>query len=160
MRGGPALALVLAACAPVASSRREPPAGSGPAPTAGPEAGPAGGGGTTAPPPPTSTARPEPTATGTGAPTLGSLAQACRADGDCVVSDFEGCCGCGSCRAPYATSREVDRAARARCAVVDCEIGPCRPAVQCPPAPAPGELSARCEAGACVLVAARPSPFR
>ncbi|MBL8920429.1 MAG: hypothetical protein JNJ54_16315 [Myxococcaceae bacterium] len=71
----------------------------------------------------------------------------CRVDGDCVMSDFQGCCG-DCCPAPPSAwlRSELERQQR-RCAIVDCAAPVC--STPCAPAPQQ-ELVAVCEAGRCV----------
>jgi hypothetical protein len=74
----------------------------------------------------------------------------CRADGDCVLSTFKGCCAHECCPSgPRAwLASELDRA-QARCGVRECAAPPACPPTPCAPRGAEG-LVAACEAGRCV----------
>lgn len=73
----------------------------------------------------------------------------CRADGDCVLSTFQGCCGNCCAVAPHAVVRGSNEGAQ--CAVIDCEAPDCS-RVRCRSAPPPGAFVPACRAGRCVAV--------
>ncbi len=50
--------------------------------------------------------------------------QPCSTADDCVVTMWEGCCGCG-CRAPHALTKKRLKDKQGACAIVDCEVPDC-----------------------------------
>ncbi len=50
--------------------------------------------------------------------------QACSSADECVVTMWDGCCGCG-CRAPHALTKKRLKDKQGACAVVDCEVPNC-----------------------------------
>jgi hypothetical protein len=81
----------------------------------------------------------------------------CRRDDECMISSFVGCCGACCPRAPFATSRQNDKAQRDRCAIIDCGAPRCAD-VKCEKVVAPNQLRAICDRGSCKAVPARVEP--
>lgn len=84
------------------------------------------------------------------------MPEQCRADGDCVMSAFDGCCGACCPSAPRAWLRAELARREDQCAVVDCERpgpcgGPCAPIDEAPQV-------AACVLGRCVAQRAPPPP--
>ena len=73
----------------------------------------------------------------------------CLADGDCVLSTFQGCCGSCCAVTPHAVPRSVEEGRV--CASVDCKQPDCS-AVRCAAAPDPTQFVAACRASRCVAV--------
>lgn len=72
----------------------------------------------------------------------------CRADADCVMSDFQGCCGRCCPEPPRAWLRSELQQQERRCAVIDCARPPC--GVPCAEPEEVRPMVAVCEAGQCV----------
>ncbi|MEW5741904.1 MAG: hypothetical protein AB1938_23520 [Myxococcota bacterium] len=75
----------------------------------------------------------------------------CKADSECVITTFAGCCGACCPRAPYAMSAAKQQAAEDRCAVVRCGAPKCDDVACAMVMPEPASaFRAVCEAGRCV----------
>lgn len=75
----------------------------------------------------------------------------CRADSECVITTFEGCCGSCCPRAPYAVSASGLKAAQQRCAAVRCKAPSCDDVACAMVVPEPASsFRAVCQAGRCV----------
>lgn len=79
----------------------------------------------------------------------------CTADGDCMLSTFNGCCG--SCCTPDPHAVRKDNNEAARCAVIDC-AGPDCSAVKCRQGRDPSEFVPACRAGRCVALPRNQEP--
>lgn len=81
----------------------------------------------------------------------------CTADGDCVITTFQSCCGGGCCPpAPYATARASLEARQRACANKDCAERPCTSKMACRPVGRPADFLAVCQARRCVAVPRQP----
>jgi hypothetical protein len=74
----------------------------------------------------------------------------CEKDGDCVVTQHTGCCGCCHCGTPYAISVDDLRQLQSRCARVDCGPPKCD-GVTCDACVDTSKMRAVCKAGQCEL---------
>jgi len=77
---------------------------------------------------------------------------ACANDGDCVVTNFAGCCACPQCSSepPYAISQLALQRDQSRCARVDCNMDQCNVGGMCPPGEPADHFVARCRDRRCV----------
>ncbi len=80
---------------------------------------------------------------------LAQAAAQCRADAECTLTRWEGCCGSCCPSLQVMSNAELERA-RARCAVVDCARPNCA-AVRCAMRPDPPNARAVCRSGQCVM---------
>lgn len=81
----------------------------------------------------------------------------CRADSECVITPFQGCCSNCGCPGPHAMSRQRLQSEEQRCAVIECAAPRCK-AMACP-APEPiSALRAVCKAGHCEAERLPPAP--
>lgn len=75
----------------------------------------------------------------------------CKADHECAITTFEGCCGACCPRAPYAMSAAKLQAAQQQCAQVRCAARRCDDIACAMVVPEPASrFRAVCEAGRCV----------
>ena len=79
----------------------------------------------------------------------------CRADTDCVLSTFQGCCGSCCKGPPHAVPRRTKE--NDHCAMVDCEMPDCA-AVRCAAPVDPASFAAVCRSGQCVATQKVDSP--
>ncbi len=77
---------------------------------------------------------------------------ACKRDGDCVITSLGSCCG-DCCPEPHAASRVEEERRRRRCAIVHCAAPRCRD-VDCAVRLPAEEFVAACRKGYCTLARA------
>ena len=85
-------------------------------------------------------------------------ATSCDRDDDCVVTNDAGCCACPQCRvaAPHALTRAQEKLEEDKCAVVDCDFGPCNVGGMCKPGEPAAHFAARCADHACTMARIAP----
>jgi hypothetical protein len=81
----------------------------------------------------------------------------CDRDGDCVVTNFAGCCACPQCAvaAPHVLNRAAADLDVRRCEVASCDASVCGAAGACAPGESASHFVARCRDHACAMQRAR-----
>jgi|SRR5579862_4142887 len=87
-----------------------------------------------------------------------SSTTSCDRDDDCVVTNNAGCCACPQCQiaAPHALTRAQEKLEEDKCAVVDCDFGPCNVGGMCKPGEPAAHFAARCVDHACTMARVAP----